>query len=430
MMDRLSSALPGRSVSDGLNRSASDGLGRAHECPARPDPATILFDARYIIDQYHGIGRHAYNLIEALTRLDPGRRYVLYHCPSYPNSRFDLHALTARPNVELRSVRVPLYSPKEQLFWLRELARRETVIFHSPYVALPLLPLRKRPPLLMTVHDLILERFPAYAPSAIVRRLYLAQTHLSLRRAAAVLTVSEATRKDIEAYYPLAAGKTRVIGGAVDTTFLPVEDPTQLRAIRERYSLPDRFILVVGAGRPHKNVEAVVDAMAHLDPAIAPALAVAGEVDSRFEDGVTQRSRARGLDGRVIRLGKIPEADLPALYTLAEVFVFPSLVEGFGLPPLEAMACGTPVLAASASSIPEVLGDSALFFDPQDVRQLVQLLLRVLSSTTLRRQLSRRGLDRARRLTWDRVAVATLGVYADILGTSEAPSHVTGTTAA
>jgi alpha-1,3-rhamnosyl/mannosyltransferase len=273
--------------------------------------------------------------------------------------------------------------------------------------------------MVMTVHDCILERYPQYVPSAALRRMYAAQTQLSVRRANAVLTVSEATRQDVRRFYPEAAGKLRVIGGAVDARFQPVHDAAVLEEVRRRYRLPERFVLTVGAGRPHKNVGMVVEAMARLDRAYAPALVVAGEPDERFPDEVMERARVRGLGDRIVRAGFVRDEDLPALYSLAEVFVFPSLVEGYGLPPLEAMACGTPVVASNASSIPEVVGDAALSFDPEDVSQLARHIARLLSDSRLRADLVARGEQRAAEMTWDRVAQETLAAYAALLPAPE-----------
>ncbi len=381
--------------------------------------ATVAFDARYVSDRYHGIGRHTYNTLEALTRLDLDRQYLVYYHPDYPNDRFDLGRLEERPNVELRPIRLPLYLPTEQLVWPVLLAKTRAMLFHSPYVTLPLLaPVA----LVMTVHDLIFERFPEYMPRRRLRTFYRGLTALGARRAAAILTVSNVTRCDLEAYYRVDAGKVHVVGGAVDSTFRRVDDRGRLAAVIDRYRLPRRFVLAVGAGRPHKNLAMLVDAFAGLDPSLAPALVIAGEYDPRFVDKVSARARTHGLEERVLRPGSVREADLPALYSLADVLVFPSLVEGFGLPPLEAMACGTPVLASNASSIPEVVGDAALSFDPRGPAQLATVLRRILSDADLRADLSRRGLARAREFSWDRVARATLGAYAAALKVRTASS--------
>ena len=381
---------------------------------------TVAFDARYVNDRYHGIGRHAYNLLDALTRLDPNRRYLAFYHPDYPNTRFNMETLKERSNVELRPIRLPLYRPSEQLVWPLLLARARADLFHSPYVVLPLL---ARIRSAITVHDLILERHPEYRPRSYLQRFYRPITQLGTKRADLVLTVSESTGCDVQAYYRVNRARIHVIGNAVDPTFQRESDPARLAAVRERYSLPERFILTVGAGRPHKNVETLVEAFARLDPSLAPALVIGGELDPRFPDGVSARIHAHGIVSRVIRPGMIQEADLPVVYSLADVFVFPSLIEGFGLPPLEAMACGTPVLASTTSAVSEAVGDAALAFDPRDPAQLATVLSRALTETALRTTLSRRGVERVRAFTWERAACETLQAYATIEATTGEALH-------
>jgi alpha-1,3-rhamnosyl/mannosyltransferase len=373
---------------------------------------TIAFDARFVCDRYDGIGRHAFGLLEALSRLDARRRYVAYYHPAYANTRFDLGSLAERENVELRHFPLPLYQPAEQLAWPLILRRDRATLFHTPYVALPLL---ASLPTVLTVHDLIFERFPAFMPRRRLRAIYRALTWAGTWRGAAVLTPSRATERDLEACYPAAAGKIRMIGGAVDRHFRPDRDRLLEAEVRERHGLPERFLLTVGAGRPHKNVELLIEAYMLLGAAGAPPLVIAGSVDPRFTDGVGQRIEALGLESRVSRVGRVDEAHLPALYRLSEALVFPSLVEGFGLPVVEAMACGTPVIASSASSVPEAAGGAALLFDPFRPDDLAQRLRQFLADPSLRRELRARGLARAAQVTWDAVARATLAVYDELL---------------
>lgn len=372
---------------------------------------TVAFDARYVHDRHHGIGRHAYNLLDALTRLDLDRSYVAFYHPDYPNTRFNMEMLRERPNVELRPIRLPLYLPSEQLVWPILLARVQADLFHTPYVVLPLLAHIRS---IITVHDLIFERYPEFRPRSYLQRFYRPVTQLGVKRADVVLTDSESASRDIQAYYRINQAKIHVIGEGVDPTFHRESNPLHLVAVRERYGLPERFILTLGVGRPHKNIETLVEAFARLDPALDAALVIGGEPDPRFPDGVSARIHAHGIASRVLRPGRIQEADLSAVYSLADVFVFPSIVEGFGLPPLEAMACGTPVLASTAAAVSEVVGNAALAFDARDPEQLATLLSRVLTDAALRTTLTQRGQERARVFTWERVARETLKVYASI----------------
>jgi glycosyltransferase involved in cell wall biosynthesis len=371
----------------------------------------IAFDARYVNDQYHGIGRHAYNLLDALTRFDAHRRYLAFYNPDYPNSRFSMEALKARANIELRPIRLPLYSPQEQIVWPLLLAQEGVDLFHSPYVLLPLLAPVKS---LITVHDLIFERHPEYRTKGYLQKFYRPIMQINIKRASSILTVSESTARDIQEYYHSSRASIQVIGNAIDPIFKREHIQQRLTEVRERYGLPERFILTVGAGRPHKNIETLVEAFAHLDPSLAVTLVIGGKHDPRFPDSVGASIDTHDIGQRVVRLGMIQEADLPVIYSLATLFVFPSLVEGFGLPPLEAMACGTPVIASTSSAVSEVVGDAALTFDALNIQQLTTALNKALRDTTLRNTLTSRGEERIKAFTWERVAKATIEAYSSI----------------
>ena len=333
-----------------------------------------------------------------------------------------MDTLKERPNVDLQAVQLPLYSPAEQLTLPLLLAHARADIFHSPYVVLPLLAHIKS---VITIHDLIFEHYPEYRPQSYLQKLYQPVTQLCVKRARQILTVSESTARDILTYYHVGSTNIHVIGNAIDPIFRPESDPERVAIVRERYGLPKRFILTVGAGRPHKNVEVLVEAFALLDPSLAGTLVIGGERDPRFPDNVGTLIDTHGIATSVKRIGMIQEADLPIVYSLAEVFVFPSLIEGFGLPPLEAMACGTPVLASTTSAVAEVVGDAALTFDARNPQQLATMLKAVLSDNTLLAPLVQRGQEHIRTFTWEQVAYKTLKAYAELEGTHENVFHAT-----
>ena len=205
-----------------------------------------------------------------------------------------------------------------------------------------------------------------------------------------------------------------VVYGGVDPGFCPIL-PVARAALRQKYALPERFILSVGTIEPRKNLTALLDAYHTLrqsDPDLG--LVIAGRRGWRSA-GFFERLQALGLEATVRLLGPVPDADLPALYSAAEVFAYPSLYEGFGLPPLEAMACGTPVVVSNTSSLPEVVGKAGLLVEPHDIAGLAAAIEAALTDTARQADLCARGLMQARCFTWEAAARATLQVYQDVL---------------
>ncbi len=367
----------------------------------------IAYDARYIHDQYHGIGRYAFRLLESLAALAPERAFVVFKGPAR-DSRFDWSGLEKRANVELREGPWPLYLPGEQLAWPRLLVESRADLFFTPYFPAPWW---ADIPRAITVHDLIFERYPAYMPSRWALPYYRLTMKLSARCARAVVAVSGATAADLARYYRVPSEKIAVVPEGVDPHFSSPIDESHLRLLRERYGLAERFILAVGARRPHKNFTRLVEAYARLDPQIPAQLVFAGPPDPRFRDEARQAAEKSGLDGRVRFLDWVPEADLPGLYRLAAVVALPSLAEGFGLPLLEAMACGVPVLAANTPALAELTGPAGLLVDPRCSQDIADGLRRLLLDEPLRAHLRAAGKERAARYTWEAAAVKILALF-------------------
>jgi glycosyltransferase involved in cell wall biosynthesis len=376
----------------------------------------IGFDGRYINDRYHGIGRVAYQLVSALADAAPADEFLVYVHAGTRNTRFDLQRLARRPNVRLKRFPVPVLMPAEQLAWPRALRRDRVDLLHSPYVVGPVL---GRTPLIVTVHDLILERYPAYSPGRLQRLAYRVAAATSIRRADAVLAVSAATRADVAAWYH-AERKTWVVPNGVESTFGRDLDAARLEAVSLRYGLTRPFLLAVGAGRPHKNLGIVPEALRLYDGLDA---VMVSAPDRRFVDDVGARIATYRLGSRIRRLSDVPEQDLPAIYALAAAFVFPSFVEGFGLPMLEAMAVGTPVLASDLAVMREVAGDGAAYFDPSDPRQLADMLRSVRDEPDRAATLVAAGHQRAAAFTWEAAARRVLAVYETVTGRHPQPTH-------
>jgi len=236
----------------------------------------------------------------------------------------------------------------------------------------------------------------------------------SARKAHHVIAVSEATRRDLIELYHISPAKITVLYHGISPAFRRVEDAGTLAAIRHKYGLAERpFVLSVGTIQPRKNYRRLIQAFAHLDESLA--LVIAGSKGWHYEDVFGEVSR-QGLAERVHFLGFVADADLPALYSAASLFVYPSLYEGFGLPVLEAMTCGTPVVASNQSALPEVVGQAGLLVDPRDVKALAAAMSRLLADKDLHQKLAQAGHVRAANFTWGNMAVKLIALYQQLIG--------------
>lgn len=305
----------------------------------------------------------------------------------------------------------PLRSGAQRVLWeqtvLPRLLWRDGIqVFFSPAFILPVL---WNGAGVVTVHDLNFEVSPQTIHP--VRRAYLrAITRHSVRRARAVIAISGATREDIMRFYGVPAGKIAVIPYGLDAFFNP-DNARQLEPmVRERYRLPEEFLLFVGTLEPRKNLLRLLEAYAlALRQSSLPPLVLAGAPGWQHERILAQ-ARRLGIEGNLLFAGYVPREHLPGVYASARALLYPSLYEGFGLPPLEAIGCGTPVLASNLSAMPEVVGDAGLLVDPFNVPEMAEGIVRVTWDDALRRQVVERGRERALRFRWDEAARQTLQV--------------------
>ncbi len=370
----------------------------------------ITLDISAAVHHRAGLGRYAASLSHALTRLIPDELAFFY------NAEQGIQPLPGLEHYPTRTVALG-YKPWRMLVWLGQLARvpynrlvPDATLFHATEHLL--LPVRGVPTVL-TVHDLIFRHLPEHHKP--LNRWYLNATlPLYCRRADHIIVVSEATRRDLMAAYNLPAEKITVIHEAADPRFkLPA--PGAVARVRMSYGLPEEYLLYVGTIEPRKNLPRLLHAWEPLYMAgEAPPLVIVGRRGWLADDfyAALERSPCREA---VQFTGYVRDEDLPALYAGATAFVFPSLYEGFGLPLLEAMACGTPVACSNGSSLPEVVGDAALTFDPTEVAEITQALRRLLHEPELRESLRERGLQRAAQFSWERAARETLAVYRKLL---------------
>lgn len=371
----------------------------------------IAIDARKLHD--YGIGTYVRNLVECLARLDHDDEYVLL-CRGE-----DCEYIRALgPRFAPRQVRARNYSIGEQVSIPATLARVRAAVFHAPhYVVSPL----TRCPYVVTIHDCIHLRFPQYLPNRLAPVYARAAMRSAAVRAARVLTVSNASKDDILHYLGIPAGKVEVVYNALDSRLATPPTTDDLALVRERFLLTSPFILYAGNIKPHKNIERLIEAYA-----ILRRLGVMGVKLLIIGDQISKYPKLRRLVHRfqlhqhVRFLGFVPDATLAALYRLASVFVFPSLYEGFGLPPLEAMAAGVPVVTSNVSSLPEVVGDAALLIDPASPDSIAQAIARVLGEPGLRADLIARGHERVKAFSWDRSVTRIRQIYDEIAGARRA----------
>lgn len=363
-------------------------------------------DGRYIQDHFPGIGRYTYNLIDAFARVAPDEKFVVFHNPALSNTRYAIAALARYPNVELRQVDVPTFSLREQF----QLPTSSFQLLHSPYYVMPYL---TRCPLVVTIHDLMPLRYPSYF-TPIQRLIFNAAIRLALRSARKVITVSSASVDDLQTLLHVPSDRIAQIAEAADPTFTP-QSHEAVTAVRARYQLPESYVLYAGSNKPHKNLVRLVDAFAQVRGCAQDVpLAIAGHWDARYTEA-KQRASDLGLSENVRWLGSTPSTDLAALYCGATAFVFPSEYEGFGLPVVEAMACGAPVICSNAASLPEVVSDAAILVNPRAVDEIASAITRVLSDAALRDELRVKSLARAAQFSWERTARETLSVYKSVV---------------
>ncbi len=304
------------------------------------------------------------------------------------------------------------YSLREQYRLPYALRRVRAQLFHAPhYVLPPLTPCRS----VVTIHDLIHLRFPEYLPNRLAYAYARAVIWSAIRRSDRVLTVSEASKRDILRYFNVSAAKVEVIPNAIDERFGLAPSDEEIALVRERYMLNDPFLLYAGNIKPHKNLERLIEAFGLLRARgfDRVKLLIIGDQVTKYAALRRAVHRCK-LHTHVRFFGFVPDRMLAVLYRLADAFVFPSLYEGFGLPPLEAMASGTPVITSNVSAMPEVVGDAALLVDPYDTGAIAGALERVLADPALRADLSARGLARAREFSWERSIRRIRDVYQEV----------------
>ncbi len=365
----------------------------------------IGFEASALQGCKSGVGYYAENLLGGMMAAAPEHDFMLF---SNRDMREAWQPLSRETLYDDRFF--PVRAAWMQAILPGTLRRVRPDVCHFPNYLAPVAP---GCPYLVTIHDMTLFITPRFHR---FKKLVLDRTlvpHVA-RRAARIITVSKSARNDIVRYLKVPKEKVHVIMNAVSPAFKPVVDKASLDAVCARYGLDVPYVLYVGTIEPRKNLTRLIQAFAQLRKAGLPhKLVLVGQQGWHCEP-IYAEVEKQGLQQDAIFTGYVPFDDLPALYSAAESMAFPSLYEGFGLPVLEAMACGTPVVTSASSSLAEVAGDAALLVDPFSVEEIASALRRIHSDRALAEELSYKGRERAAQFTWERAARATLALYDDV----------------
>ena len=373
----------------------------------------IAIDAHSVGAKLGGNETYATNLIEALAEIDQSNRYTLYVTKPEAIDRFadrwpNFSVKKTLPHTPL--VRIPLTLA-------RELRRHPVDVLHVQYTAPPLAPC----PVVATIHDLAFE----HLPETFNRRSWMQlrfTVRRTARRAAQIITVSEYSRQDISKTYGIAPERITVTPEAAPANFGPITNDTELKRVRKTYGIARDYILSLCSLQPRKNLVRLIEAYSgwrQSHPEIGfPQLVLAGK-RGWLDNEVFRVAAQSPVAKDILFTGYVAEKDLPALYSGSVCFVYPSYFEGFGLPVLEAMQCGAPVIAGNKTSLPEIVGEAGVLVDPFNQEELLQAIARVIKDRSYRNELRRKGLLRARDFSWTTTAQLTLGIYERVARKSE-----------
>lgn len=368
----------------------------------------IGIDAHAIGAQQGGNETYIRGLIRALAAIDDRNRYTIYLAEPDAAAEWRETFVQNHPNFEVQLLPKPTPLVRVPVFLTYELRQHPVDVLHVQYTAPPFCPI----PVVATIHDLAFE----HLPETFTRRGSL-QLKLTVRRtaqkAARIATVSEYSRQDLLRTYKLPPEKVAVTYNGVEPHFTPQAQFNEVAEIKQQFGIARDYLLAVGSLQPRKNLVRLIRAYAKLraeSESFSPQLVIVGRKLWLAEEIFAEVRRQRWAED-VILTGYVSDNDLPKLYRQATAFVYPSLFEGFGLPPVEAMACGTPVITSDVSSLPEVTGRAALLIDPKNQTSIESALLQIMRDQELRAEMRERGIEQAKKFTWQAAAEKTLQLY-------------------
>jgi glycosyltransferase involved in cell wall biosynthesis/ubiquinone/menaquinone biosynthesis C-methylase UbiE len=372
----------------------------------------IAIDISMAIGESAGVGTYARGLIDGLAMVDSENEYVLYSYLEIPEA--SLLDLPRQPNMSLRSVKAD-GEHWERLWCEAELPAKEALgevdIIHSPFFNAPQ---EHYGNLVVTIHDISFLLYPQFHTEA--NRLHCFNGTLKAALYAdRIIAVSQQTKQDLIQYFASPEDRIRVVHEAPRHFCFPERNDDLIRSTLERLGVYHNFVLFVGSLEPRKNLKALLIAYEeYVKRHAGPEWLVIAGGKGWLNEEIRQAVSALGLEDRVRFVGYVKETDLRVLYSAAKLFVYPALYEGFGLPPLEAMACGAPVITSNISALPEVVGEAAILIDPRNSEELGQAMQRVLCDDGLRMRMRQQSLTRARLFSWERAARETLAVYQEV----------------
>ncbi len=347
-----------------------------------------------------GIHQYIYQVLRHLPREAGDPNYLVFtNQEDVAAGKMGLTAVPTRLNTSRRLLRIFW----EQFVWPLQARRQGVDLLHSMAFAAPLL---SRQTAVVTIYDLSFMRYPERFPAG-QRRYLTRMTRRSCRRAARIIAISQSSRRDVHRFFNVPLDRIDVVLPGVDEAYRPLPDEA-VRAFRRKKGV-ERFILHVGTLQPRKNIPVLLNAFANLPPSGLKLVLVGGK-GWLYDEIFTQVKKLK-LEERVLFTGYVPDGELPWWYNAAELLVFPSVYEGFGLPVVEAMACGTPVIASNSSSLPEAVGEAGLLFNPQNAAELADRITAVQQDPALRAKLKEWGLQHAGNFSWDRAGRETAVAY-------------------
>jgi glycosyltransferase involved in cell wall biosynthesis len=369
----------------------------------------IGIDFHVVSGIYQGVRTYLSNLIEAMLKIENELTYFIYAKNPEEFTRWQNDHSKVTPK------KLPSSSGRFNLLIGFPICaiRDKLSLFHSQYV----LPMFLSCKSVLTIHDILFESNPEFFPE-LHRRLLKFFVPFSAKRASRIIADSEFTKKQIIQYYNIPEGKVTVIYLGSSDKFIPIKNINLITSVLGKYGIKKKYILFVGRIEPRKNIVGLLKAFDFIKKRGKKdlCLVIVGNQDKIFnEKELINKIEKLELSSDIIFTGGISEEDLPVLYNGAEVLVYPAFAEGFGLPVLEAMACGTPVITSNTTSLPEVAGDATLLVNPYNFTEIGESLERVLYNPQIRKELSDKGLQKAKQFSWDKAARKTLEVYHDIL---------------